>query len=76
MESLDENILRQISEIEYSPVEVDNKRFIFYMNDKNIVHITLPKINKLNKYNKIKDKLENKKGIIYLDSGDYVELIK
>lgn len=68
------NILRQISQIEYSPIEVDPDRFILYMNDGNIVHITLTKIEKLNKYNKIKDALEGKRGIIYLDSGNYVEL--
>ena len=68
------NILRQISQIEYSPVEVDEDRFLLYMNDGNLVYITLTKIDKLNKYNKIKDKLEEKVGIIYLDSGNYIEL--
>lgn len=68
------NILRQISQIEYSPVEVDEDRFLLYMNDTNLVYITLTKIEKLNKYNKIKDKLEGKTGVIYLDSGNYVEL--
>lgn len=76
MEKLDSDILRQISEIEYSPVLVDNERFLFYMNDGNLVHVTLTKLDKLNKYNKIKDKLEGKNGTIYLDSGDYVELKK
>lgn len=71
---IDENILRQISQIEYSPVDVDEERFLLYMNDGNLVYITLTKIDKLNKYNRIKDKLEGKIGIIYLDSGDYVEL--
>ena len=70
------NILRQISQIEYSPVEVDEDRFLLYMNDSNLVYITLTKIEKLNKYNKIKDALEGKNGIIYLDSGNYVELKK
>ncbi|MBQ8681792.1 MAG: FtsQ-type POTRA domain-containing protein [Bacilli bacterium] len=70
------NILRQISQIEYTPVEVDEDRFLLYMNDGNLVYITLTKIDKLNKYNKIKDKLEGKNGIIYLDSGNYVELKK
>lgn len=68
------NILRQISQIEYNPVEVDEDRFLLYMNDGNLVYITLTKIDKLNKYNKIKDKLEGKVGIIYLDSGNYIEL--
>lgn len=71
---IDKNILRQISQIDYSPVSVDNSRFLLYMNDGNLVYITLTKIEKLNKYNKIKDKMNNKKGTIYLDSGDYVEL--
>ena len=44
------------------------------MNDGNLVYITLTKINKLNKYNQIKDKMNNQTGIIYLDSGDYIEL--
>ena len=71
---IDINILRQISQIEYSPTNVDNSRFMLYMNDSNIVYITLTKIDKLNKYNKIKDKMNDKTGIIYLDSGNYVEL--
>lgn len=73
---IDKNILRQISEIEYQPVEVDKERFLLYMNDGNLVYITLTKINTLNKYNQIKDKLENRLGIIYLDSGNYVEIRK
>ena len=71
---INSNILRQVSQIEYSPIEVDNDRFLLYMDDTNLVYITLTKINKLNKYNKIKDVLEGKTGIIYLDSGNYVEL--
>ncbi len=73
---VDWNILRQISEIEYQPIEVDEERFLLYMNDGNLVYITLTKIHKLNKYNQIKDQLGNQQGIIYLDSGDYVELKK
>ncbi len=71
---LNSDILRQISEIEYSPVEVDKERFLFYMSDGNFVYISLTKLSKLDKYNEIKDKLNGKKGTIYLDSGDYVEL--
>ena len=44
------------------------------MVDGNYVHITLSKIEKINKYNSIVNELEGKKGIIYLDSGDYVEI--
>ena len=70
---IDKDILRQISQIEYQPVKVDNERFLLYMDDGNLVYVTLTKIRKMNKYNKIKDKLGGKIGIIYLDSGDYVE---
>ena len=73
---INNNVLRQISQIEYIPVDVDNMRFLLYMDDGNLVYITLTKINKINKYNDIKDKLENKIGTIYLDSGDYVEVRK
>ena len=44
------------------------------MDDGNLVYITLTKIEKLNKYNDIKDKMDNKTGIIYLDSGNYIEI--
>lgn len=71
---IDTNILTKISEIEYVPNEVDKQRFLLTMNDGNYVYITLTKINKINKYNSIKDQLEGKLGIIYLDSGDYVEI--
>ena len=71
---VDSGILTKISEIEYVPNEVDNQRFLLTMNDGNYVYITLTKISKLNKYNNIKDQLEGKLGIIYLDSGDYVEI--
>lgn len=71
---VDANVLRQISEVEYQPVEVDGDRFLLYMNDGNLVYITLTKINKINKYNQIRDKLDGHMGIVYLDAGDYVEL--
>ncbi|MBQ6494909.1 MAG: FtsQ-type POTRA domain-containing protein [Bacilli bacterium] len=71
---IENNILRQISQIEYNPTNVDKKRFLLYMNDSNMVYITLTKIEKINKYNKIKDKIGTKTGIIYLDSGNYIEL--
>ena len=71
---IDKDILTKISHIEYSPNEVDKERFLLYMTDSNYVYITLSKIEKLNKYNSIIQELENKKGIIYLDSGDYVEI--
>lgn len=71
---IDTAILIKISEIEYTPNDVDNERFTLKMNDGNLVYITLGKVEKINKYNSIYSSLEGKKGIIYLDSGDYVEI--
>ena len=71
---VDSKILFQISEIEYTPNEVDNERFSLMMDDGNLVYITLNKITKINKYNSIYSSMEGKKGIVYLDSGDYVEI--
>lgn len=71
---VDNNILLKISEISYEPNDVDKERFLLKMNDGNEVYITLSKITKINKYNEIYSSMENKKGIIYLDSGDYIEV--
>jgi len=71
---VDDSTLLKISHIEYSPNEVDKERFLLYMVDANYVYVTLSKIEKINKYSSIVNELENKKGIIYLDSGDYVEI--
>ncbi len=71
---IDENILKLISEIEYSKSEYDNERFLLTMNDGNQVYITISKLNVLNKYIDIVKKLDNKKGILYLDSGNYFEI--
>lgn len=70
---VDSNILLKISEIEYAKVDVDKQRFLLYMNDGNYVYITLSKIENINKYEEIYNSLEGKKGIIYLDSGNYFE---
>ena len=44
------------------------------MDDGNEVYITLTKIEKINKYNEIVEKMDGSHGIIYLDSGDYIEI--
>ena len=71
---VDNDILLKISEISYTPNDVDTERFLLKMNDGNEVYITLSKITKINKYNEIYSSMDNKKGIIYLDSGDYIEV--
>lgn len=68
------DVLNKISEIEYSPTNYDDERFILYMNDGIEVYITLKKMDKIKKYIEIKEELEGKKGILYLDSGNYLEI--
>ena len=71
---IDSNIISLISEIEYNKTEYDSERFLLYMNDGNEVYITITKLNKLNKYESIVSKLNGKRGILYLDSGNYLEV--
>ena len=73
---IDYNIKEKISEIKYEPNDVDNERFLFSMNDGNYAYITLSKIEEINYYMDILPTLENKKGILYLDSGKYFEIFQ
>ena len=74
LSKVDTNIINMISEIEYSKSNFDNDRFLLYMNDGNEVFITTSKLNVLNKYVTIVTKLDGKKGILYLDNGNYFEI--
>lgn len=71
---LEINVISKISEIEYTPNDFDEERFLLYMIDGNEVYITLSKIENLNKYFEIVKQLEGHKGILYLDSGNYFEI--
>ena len=75
---IDKNNIALISEIEYSPSMVndkviDDKRFLFRMNDGNIVYINTINIEKFNNYLEIYEVIVNKnglvKGCLYLDSN-------
>lgn len=70
----DYNIIKRVSEIKYDPNEVDDERFLFTMNDGNYIYVTLEKMEKINKYLDIIKSFNNKKGILYLDSGEYFEV--
>lgn len=72
--NIDNNIISMISEIEYFKTSYDSDRFLLYMKDGNMVYVTTTKLKSLNKYVDIVSKLENKKGILYLDSGNYFEI--
>lgn len=75
MRLVDRDILFRISEIEYSPNEVEGNRFLLYMNDGNYVYITLDKFSNINSYVDIIKNFENKKGILYLDYGNHFTII-
>lgn len=68
------NILYRMSEIEYSPNDVDEERFFILMNDGNYVYLTLDKFLAINKYIDMVKSFDNKKGILYLDSGEYFDI--
>lgn len=73
LSKVDTNVIKMISEIEYSPdkhdnVILDEERFLLRMNDGNIIYINTVNIEKLNKYQTIYASL-NGKGTLYLDSS-------
>lgn len=66
-----DDVRDKISEIKYDPSEYDDNRFLLYMVDGNYVYITTLKMDVLNYYNEIYPTLDNKKGTLYLDSGNH-----
>ena len=68
------DVRNRISEIQYIPNDGDEQRFLLTMNDGNYVYITLSKIDLLDSYLEIIKNVEGKKGILYLDSGEYFEI--
>ncbi len=69
LDKLDENILKQISEIKYDPSSYDETRFLLTMNDGNYVYINISNFKSLDLYNKIYPNFDGHIGILYLDSG-------
>jgi len=79
MNYIDDDILRIISEIEYSPSKtltgevIDDNRFMLRMNDTNVVYMNTINIKKLNKYMEITSTIiatnAEKFGVLYLDSS-------
>lgn len=76
MNEVDTDILKRISEIKYDPNDVDKNRFLLTMNDGNYVYVTLNKFLNINNYLDMIKNFENKKGILYLDSGEYFKILK
>ena len=76
MGKLDETVLKRISEIEFSPNEVDDNRFLLTMSDGNYVYVNISTFDKMNRYLSILEGLPDKKGILYLDYGNNFEIIE
>lgn len=74
LSDMDYSIIKRISEIKYDPNEVDDERFLLTMNDGNYVYLTIERFDKINKYLEIIKSFDNKKGTLYLDSGEYFEV--
>ena len=76
MTEVDKNILGKISEISYDPNDYDKDRFLLFMDDGNSVFLTLTKFEMINYYNEVLSQLENRKGILYLDSGNHFKIME
>lgn len=76
IKEVDKDMLMRISDIEYKPNEVDKNRLLLTMNDGNYVYITINKLPNINKYVNIVKEFNNKKGILYLDSGEYFKIME
>ncbi len=76
MSELSVDIINRISEIEYVANEVDDKRFLFTMNDGNYVYLTLYKLTSINNYMEIIKNFNGAKGTLFLDSGEYFKIAK
>lgn len=74
MANVNTEVLKRISEIEYNPNEVDKERFYLTMNDGNKVYLTLSTYDKINNYISMIKQFNNKKGTLYLDSGEYFKV--
>ena len=74
MNNIEKDILGKISDIEYQPNNIDKDRFLLYMDDGNMVYLTLTKFKMINYYNKVLSQLENHKGILYLDNGNHFQI--
>lgn len=68
--------LEKISDIEYVPNDYDKDRFLLYMDDGNLVYLTLTKFKMINHYNDVLTQLENHHGILYLDSGNHFKIME
>ena len=74
MKNIKIDILQKISDIEYVPNDLDKERFVLYMDDGNMVYLTLTKFKMINYYNDVLKQLEDRHGILYLDNGNHFQI--
>lgn len=74
MDNINSDTLSRISDITYNPNDIDKERFLLYMDDGNMVYLTLTKFDMINYYNTVLEQLENRKGILYLDNGNHFQI--
>lgn len=74
IKKINKDIWGLVSEIKYASTEQDKDRFGLYMNDGNLVYLTLTKFDKLNYYKDIINEFDCQKGILNLDSGNHFEI--
>ena len=76
MAKVKDNTISKISDIEYKPNDYDKDRFLLYMDDGNMVYLTLTKFKMINHYNEVLKQLDNHKGILYLDNGNHFQIME
>lgn len=76
MSNIDKNTLSKIGDIEYLPNDYDKDRFLLYMDDGNMVYLTLTKFKMINRYNDVLPQIGGHKGILYLDSGNHFKIME
>lgn len=76
MSNIELDVLNKMSEVSYAPDFVDDERFVITMTDGNYVYLTLKKFYLINDYNSIVKEFNNKKGILYLNSGGYFKIME
>lgn len=76
MGRIDKSVFSKIADIEYKPNDYDKDRFLLYMDDGNMVYLTLTKFKAINHYIEVLAQLENHKGILYLDNGNHFKIME
>ena len=74
VKNINVDVLQKIADIEYVPNDFDKERFLLYMDDGNMVYLTLTKFDMINYYNDVLKQLEDRRGILYLDNGNHFQI--